>query len=53
MNTNNELYSIHHHGGKNGVTGSCHELRLNSGEGILIGCGLFQGAERSADGASF
>lgn len=53
MNTNTALYSIHHHGGKNGVTGSCHELRLNSGEGILIDCGLFQGAELSADGASF
>jgi len=53
MTTSNDIYTIHHHGGRNGVTGSCHELRLNSGEGILIDCGLFQGAEISADSASF
>ncbi|KZZ34679.1 MBL fold metallo-hydrolase [Oleiphilus sp. HI0086] len=43
---------ILHHGAVNGVTGSCHELRIsdkNSSEqqGILIDCGLFQGAETS------
>jgi len=53
MKVNSDLYTIHHHGGKSGVTGSCHELRLKSGEGILIDCGLFQGAEISADGATF
>ena len=41
---------IHHHGAVNGVTGSCHELALNTGPGILIDCGLFQGDEqRHAD----
>lgn len=45
--------TIVHHGGQNGVTGSCHELRLDADNGILIDCGLFQGedAERR-DGPS-
>ena len=43
-------FEILHHGAVRGVTGSCHELRLNS-SGILIDCGLFQGAETSPDGA--
>jgi hypothetical protein len=35
-----------HHGGRYGVTGSCHELRLTGGgPGILIDCGLFEGDE--------
>lgn len=40
---------IVHHGGHTGVTGSCHELRLADGAGLLVDCGLFQGdeAERS------
>ena len=33
-----------HHGGKHMVTGSCHELR-DSGQAVLIDCGLFQGKE--------
>lgn len=41
-------FTIKHHGAVNGVTGSCHELRLNDNFGILIDCGLFQGAEISA-----
>lgn len=45
-------FSIHHHGAVRGVTGSCHELRLASGAGVLIDCGLFQGAETSGEGAS-
>jgi metallo-beta-lactamase family protein len=36
---------IIHHGGKQGVTGSCHELRVGPEAGILIDCGLFQGDE--------
>ncbi|MDP5138410.1 MBL fold metallo-hydrolase, partial [Rheinheimera baltica] len=42
-----------HHGAVNGVTGSCHEYRLANNYGVLIDCGLFQGAESSgaADGA--
>ena len=34
-----------HHGGRHGVTGSCHELRLDNGGGILIDCGVFQGED--------
>lgn len=39
------MVSIVHHGAVNGVTGSCHQMSLASGEGVLIDCGLFQGAE--------
>ena len=35
------------------MTGSCHELHLNAENSILIDCGLFQGAETSANGSSF
>lgn len=35
------MIKILHHGAVNGVTGSCHELRI-SHAGILIDCGLFQ-----------
>ncbi len=43
---------IIHHGGGEGVTGSCHELRLGTDFGILVDCGLFQGSETSGKGAS-
>lgn len=54
------MIEILHHGAVNGVTGSCHELRISRAEsgamggsprrdrplsGILIDCGLFQGQE--------
>jgi metallo-beta-lactamase family protein len=42
---------ILHHGATDGVTGSCHELRLGGGNGVLIDCGLFQGEEASGRGA--
>lgn len=42
---------ILHHGAVDGVTGSCHELQLENSSGILIDCGLFQGAETSSLGA--
>lgn len=42
-------YTLHHHGAVDGVTGSCHQL-LADGRSILVDCGLFQGAETSADG---
>ncbi len=29
----------------NGVTGSCHQLKLANGASVLVDCGLFQGAE--------
>jgi len=46
-----EAFSILHHGAVRGVTGSCHELRLGEDYGVLIDCGLFQGAESSGQGA--
>jgi metallo-beta-lactamase family protein len=45
------LFEICHHGAVRGVTGSCHELRLADGPGMLVDCGLFQGAETSGAGA--
>ncbi len=39
-------FSIIHHGATAGVTGSCHEFRMGTA-GVLIDCGLFQGAEVS------
>lgn len=47
------MFTIKHHGAVNGVTGSCHELNINPGvhqQGVLIDCGLFQGAEVSGTG---
>ncbi len=41
---------IIHHGATDGVTGSCHQLFWHDNRSILIDCGLFQGAEQSADG---
>lgn len=41
---------IFHHGAAGGVTGSCHQLVLDAGHSLLVDCGLFQGAETSADG---
>ena len=38
---------IEHHGAKEGVTGSCHQLRMNAGTSLLIDCGLFQGNDAS------
>lgn len=42
-------FTVHHHGAVNGVTGSCHELRLADGHSLLVDCGLFQGEESSTD----
>ena len=38
---------IVHHGGVNGVTGSCHELFIDHDHSVLIDCGLFQGNDVS------
>lgn len=37
--------SISHHGGTRGVTGSCHQLHLDSTASLLVDCGLEQGDE--------
>ncbi|WP_028469774.1 MBL fold metallo-hydrolase [Neptunomonas japonica] len=39
------MVSIQHHGAVQGVTGSCHQMTLSSGEALLVDCGMFQGAE--------
>lgn len=44
-----EGLQLFHHGAKEGVTGSCHELRLAIGAGLLIDCGLFQGKDGDTD----
>lgn len=41
-----------HHGAKDGVTGFCHQLLMDAEQSLLIDCGLFQGAETSAEGKS-
>lgn len=43
---------ILHHGARDGATGSCHQLIIDEHNSLLIDCGLFQGAETSADGKS-
>ncbi|WP_417616302.1 MBL fold metallo-hydrolase [Oceanisphaera sp.] len=45
---NQQPIAVLHHGAVQGVTGSCHELRVNEA-GILIDCGLFQGKEQRDD----
>ncbi len=41
----NAGYELIHHGARHSVTGSCHELRLPAGSGLLVDCGIFQGEE--------
>lgn len=43
---------ILHHGARNGVTGSCHQLFVEGDNSLLVDCGLFQGAETAPDGRS-
>lgn len=43
--------NIIHHGAREGVTGSCHQLQITDSSSLLIDCGLFQGAETSGEGA--
>ncbi|HHX33966.1 MAG TPA: MBL fold metallo-hydrolase, partial [Gammaproteobacteria bacterium] len=45
-----QLAKVVHHGAKNGVTGSCHQIFIDENTSFLIDCGLFQGAETSAEG---
>ena len=43
------MLNITHHGGAKGVTGSCHQLTLDSEHSLLIDCGLFQGEDATED----
>jgi metallo-beta-lactamase family protein len=43
---------IVHHGAVAGVTGSCHQLQIDAEHGLLVDCGLFQGAEVSPEGGA-
>ncbi|MBZ5486442.1 MBL fold metallo-hydrolase [Halomonas aquamarina] len=43
------MLDIIHHGGATGVTGSCHQLILNTAHSLLIDCGLFQGEDAAED----
>lgn len=43
---------ITHHGGTRGVTGSCHQLHLDSATSLLIDCGLEQGADARLDSSA-
>lgn len=43
------LSTIIHRGGASGVTGSCHQLIVNSESSLLIDCGLFQGEDAQQD----
>ncbi|RBP83282.1 MBL fold metallo-hydrolase [Marinomonas rhizomae] len=45
------MLDIKHHGAVQGVTGSCHELFVDSDQSVLVDIGLFQGAETSGSGA--
>jgi len=46
----NSFPHISHHGAVQGVTGSCHELHLDSETSVLIDCGIFQGSDKSPHG---
>ena len=47
--TERKPMNILHHGGRFGVTGSCHELQMGSAASLLIDCGLRQGAEAAGE----
>lgn len=38
-----------HHGAREGVTGSCHQLWMDEDSSVLIDCGQFQGADAPND----
>lgn len=46
--TRNVKPSVSHHGAADGVTGSCHRLRIGSEKSFLVDCGLFQGQDAGA-----
>ena len=39
-----------HHGAREGVTGSCHQLWMDDTASLLIDCGLFQGTDEGQGG---
>ncbi|BDY04090.1 MBL fold metallo-hydrolase [Ferrimonas sp. YFM] len=39
------MIKLLHHGAAAGVTGSCHQLWLDSDHSVLVDCGLFQGED--------
>ncbi|MFK0312817.1 MBL fold metallo-hydrolase RNA specificity domain-containing protein [Pseudomonas sp. NPDC090233] len=47
-----EFPSLSHHGGTRSVTGSCHQLHLDSTVSLLIDCGLNQDADAQSGVAS-
>ena len=55
VNTGKTIFNVLHHGAVNGVTGSCHQLKLaskhSSSYSVLIDCGLFQGDEKAGSSA--
>ena len=46
----NTLCKLIHHGGDEGVTGSCHEFFPSKHESLLVDCGLFQGNDAPQTG---
>jgi metallo-beta-lactamase family protein len=50
--THTEKMQLIHHGGAEGVTGSCHELIIDDARSLLVDCGLFQGDEAEVAGVA-
>lgn len=50
--TEKMVIRLRHHGGRDGVTGSCHQLLLDEKNSLLIDCGLLQGTEAAGNAAS-
>lgn len=46
------FFQLRHHGARDGVTGSCHELLLDGRKSLLIDCGSFQGEDFAAHGTT-
>lgn len=44
--------TLSHHGATRGVTGSCHQLHIDSATSLLIDCGLEQGGDAALKGES-
>lgn len=44
--------TLSHHGATRGVTGSCHQLHIDSATSLLIDCGLEQGGDARSESAT-